>query len=80
MNYPEDLNHRVAKVLTEEIAPLLQMDGGQIELIDFEEGVVRLRLKGSCGACPTSIMAVILGMEEELRRRIPEIEYLELVP
>jgi Fe-S cluster biogenesis protein NfuA len=56
------------------------MDGGQIELIDFEEGVVRLRLKGSCGACPTSIMAVILGMEEELRRRIPEIEYLELVP
>jgi Fe-S cluster biogenesis protein NfuA len=80
MNYPDDLNHRVAKVLTEEIAPLLQMDGGQIELIDFEEGVVRLRLKGSCGACPTSIMAVILGMEEELRRRIPEIEYLELVP
>jgi Fe-S cluster biogenesis protein NfuA len=80
MNYPDDLNHRVTKVLTEEIAPLLQMDGGQIELIDFEEGVVRLRLKGSCGACPTSIMAVILGMEEELRRRIPEIEYLELVP
>ena len=74
------VNHRVAMVLTEEIAPLLQMDGVQIELIDFQEGVVRLRLKGSCGTCLTSIMAFIMGMEEELRRRIPEIEYLEIVP
>ncbi len=80
MNYPDDLNHRLATVLTEEIAPLLQMDGGQIELIDFQQGVVRLRLKGSCGACPTSTLAAIMGIEEELRRRIPGVEYLEVVP
>jgi Fe-S cluster biogenesis protein NfuA len=80
MNSPPDLKSRVMKFLADDVAPLLQMDGGYIELVDVQDGIAQVRLHGSCGACPTSILAVIMGMEQELRRRIPEIEYLEVVP
>jgi Fe-S cluster biogenesis protein NfuA len=74
------LRERVARVMAEEVAPLLQMDGSDIEVLGVEDGVVRVRLHGPCGCCPGSIQAVIMGIEEELRRRIPEIEYLEAAP
>jgi Fe-S cluster biogenesis protein NfuA len=56
------------------------MDGTAIEVLDVDEGVVRIRLHGGCGACPSSIMTILMGLEQELRQRIPEIEYLEAVP
>lgn len=74
------LRERVARVLAEEVGPAMQMDGAAIELIDVTEGVVQVRLHGGCGGCPSSIMTVIMGLEQELRRRVPEIEYLEAVP
>ncbi|HEY1337223.1 MAG TPA: NifU family protein [Bryobacteraceae bacterium] len=74
------LKQRVARVVAEEVAPLLQMDGGGIEVVAVEEGVVQVRLNGACGCCPASVQAVILGIEDELRRRVPEVEYLEAVP
>lgn len=75
-----DLKARVAKVLAEEVGPALDMDGTAIEVLDVSDGVVRLRLGGVCGHCPSSIHAAIMGIEEELRRRVPEVEYLEAVP
>jgi riboflavin kinase/FMN adenylyltransferase len=75
-----DLKSRMARFLMEEVAPVLQMDGGNIQLLDIQNGVARVRIQGGCGGCPSSIMTVIMGMEEEMRRRIPEIEYLEVVP
>lgn len=74
-----DLRQRVARVVAEEVAPLLGMDGGGIEVAAVEQGVVQVRLHGTCGCCPGSIQAVIMGMEEELRRRVPEVEYLEVI-
>jgi Fe-S cluster biogenesis protein NfuA len=74
------LKQRVARVVAEEVAPLLQMDGGGIEVVAVEEGVVQVRLNGVCGCCPASVQAVILGIEDELRRRVPEVEYLEAIP
>jgi Fe-S cluster biogenesis protein NfuA len=74
------LKERVARVLADEAAPALQMDGTAIEVLDVDEGVVRIRLHASCGACPSSIMTILMGLEQELRQRIPEIEYLEAVP
>ena len=74
-----DLRSRVARVLAEEVAPALQMDGGDIELIDVAGGVARVRLLGVCNGCPSTIMAVMMGIEEELRRRLPEVEYIEPV-
>ncbi len=75
-----DLKERVAHVLAEAVRPALQMDGGDIELVDIIDGVARVRLHGTCSGCPSTIMAVLMGIEQELRRHLPEIEYLEAVP
>jgi Fe-S cluster biogenesis protein NfuA len=80
MNPPDDLKSRVAQVLAEEVAPFLKIDGSQIELLDIQDGVARIRLHGSGDSCPTTIVAVIMGIEEELRRRFFEIEYLGVIP
>jgi len=76
----EDLQARVTRILAQEVKPILQMDGGDIEVIDINDGVVRVRLHGACGGCPTTVMAVIMSVEQELRKRVPEVEYLEAVP
>jgi Fe-S cluster biogenesis protein NfuA len=73
-----DLRERIAKTLAEEVLPALQMDGAAMEVIEVVEGVVRVRLHGTCGGCPSTVMAVILGVEQELRQRVPEVEYLEV--
>lgn len=75
-----DLRQRVARVVAEDVAPLLGMDGTSIEVVSVEDGVVQIRLNGACGCCPGSVQAVIMGIEEELRRRLLEVEYLELLP
>jgi Fe-S cluster biogenesis protein NfuA len=75
-----DLEQRVKHILHEEVLPALQMDGGWVELLSVEDGVVKVRLSGGCSGCPSTIQAVILGLEDELRRRVPEVEYLEAVP
>ncbi len=79
-NYADGLKAQVQRVLDEEIRPALEMDGGDLEVLDVSDGVVRVRLHGSCGGCPSTIMAIIMGVEQELRKRIPEVEYLEAVP
>ena len=76
----EPLKERITRLLAEEIGPALEMDGTAIEVLDVTDGVVRLRLTGVCGSCPSSIMAAVMGIEQELRRRLPEVEYLEAVP
>ena len=75
-----DLKERVAQVLSRQIAPALAMDGTQMEVLDVTDGVARIRLGGVCGSCPSSIMAVVMGIEQELRRLVPEVECLEAVP
>ncbi len=79
MSEPDDLKSRVARVLAEEVAPALQMDGGAVELLDVRDGVAQVRLHAGCSGCPSTLMAVITGLEQELRRRVPEIEYVEAV-
>jgi Fe-S cluster biogenesis protein NfuA len=56
------------------------MDGTALEVIDVDHGCVRVRLNGACAGCPASVMFLVRGMEEELRKRVPEVEYLEAVP
>ena len=80
MSQEDALRDRVAHVLAEEVAPALAMDGAGVEVLDINEGVVRVRLHGACTGCPSSIYAVVMGIEEELRRRIPEVRYLEVAP
>jgi Fe-S cluster biogenesis protein NfuA len=75
-----DLKEEVARVLAREVAPLLGMDGAGVEVVDVRDGVVQVRLPGACGGCPGSVQAVVFGIEEELRRRVRGVEYLEAVP
>ena len=74
------LKDRVAQVLAREVGPALSMDGTLLEVLDVEDGVARIRLNGVCGNCPSSIMAVVMGIEVELRRHLPEVAYIEAVP
>jgi len=77
---PEMLKARVAAVLRDEIAPALQMDGTEIEVLDATDGIIQLRLGSICSGCPATIQAVLFNLESELRQRVPEVEYLEMVP
>ena len=74
-----DVRARVQQALADEIAPALAMDGTQVEVLDVS-GVARLRVGGRCSGCPSTVMAVIMGLEHELRQRVPEIEYVEVSP
>ncbi len=56
------------------IRPMLQADGGNIELVDIEDGYVKVRLQGACGSCPASTMTLKMGVERILRQNLPEIK------
>ncbi len=68
----------VQKVL-ETIRPALQADGGDVELVDVEGGVVKVRLTGACGCCPMATMTLKGGIEATLKREIPAVERVEQV-
>ena len=61
------------------IRPMLQADGGDVELIDVLDGVVTVRLQGACGGCPMSQMTLKDGIEKFVRSEIPEIVSVESV-
>jgi len=76
----DDLKSRVQEVLKREVAPALDMDGTKLEVLDVSHGCAQIRLGGICGTCPSSIMAAVMGIEEILRRCVPEVEYVEATP
>lgn len=58
-----------------QVRPMLQRDGGDIELVSVEEdGVVKVRLRGACGSCPMSTMTLKMGVEKYLKQHIPEVK------
>ncbi|MCU0539935.1 MAG: NifU family protein [Desulfobacterales bacterium] len=57
----------------DKIRPLLQKDGGDVELVDVREGVVTVRLTGACRGCPMSQMTLKNGIEKFLKKEIPEV-------
>jgi Fe-S cluster biogenesis protein NfuA len=63
-----------------EIGNALRMDGGDIELVDVVDNVVKVRLKGACAGCPFSQMTIKNFVEKELKKSIPEVEKVEAVP
>jgi Fe-S cluster biogenesis protein NfuA len=75
----ETVTERVQKSL-EELRPKLQADGGDIELLGVEEGIVKVKLRGACAGCPMSAMTLQWGVENFLKKKIPEIVKVEAVP
>jgi Fe-S cluster biogenesis protein NfuA len=68
------MRDRVEKAL-DKIRPMLAADGGNVELIDVtQDGVVKLRLTGTCGCCPMSQMTLKMGVEKIIRQDVPEIK------
>ncbi len=56
-----------------EMRPNIQMDGGDIELVSFKEGVVSVRLKGACVTCPLSLYTLKMGIEERLKEKLSDV-------
>jgi Fe-S cluster biogenesis protein NfuA len=69
---------RIQEVL-EEIRPALQADGGDVEFIDYNDGIVTVRMKGACGNCPMSLMTLKNGIEARMKARIPEVQSVESI-
>ena len=68
-----DVRERVQSVINL-IRPAVQADGGDIELVDVtSEGVVQIRFHGACHGCPSSTMTLHMGIERNLREKVPEI-------
>ncbi len=63
----------------EQIRPSLQADGGDIELVDVTDGVVRVRLKGACSGCPMSQMTMTQGVERIVKQMVPDVQRVEAV-
>ena len=67
------------KEALEEIKPKIQADGGDIELVGIENGVVKVRLKGACVGCPMSALTLKQGVERLIKQKIPEVKSVEAV-
>lgn len=64
----------------EEIRPMLQKDGGDVELVEVtDDGVVKVKLKGTCSHCAMSIITLKMGIEGYLKKNIPEVKEVESV-
>lgn len=61
----------------DEMRPYLMADGGNVELVEIDGPIVKLRLQGACGSCPSSNMTLKMGIERRLREIIPEIAEVE---
>jgi Fe-S cluster biogenesis protein NfuA len=73
------LFNRVQQVL-DTIRPNVQADGGDIELVDIVDGVVQIRLAGSCVGCMYSMMTLQAGIERMLKEQVPEVKAVEALP
>jgi Fe-S cluster biogenesis protein NfuA len=65
------------KAVLEKIRPQLQADGGDVELVSIEDGLVKVRLQGACAGCPMSQMTLRNGIERILKQEIPEVKAVE---
>lgn len=74
----EEMLEEVEAVL-ETLRPALMQDGGNVELVDIDDGVVKLRLVGSCSSCSSSIMTLKMGIERALKKAIPMVRCIESV-
>jgi Fe-S cluster biogenesis protein NfuA len=68
---------KIKQLLEDHVKPAVEMDGGAIDFKSFEEGVVTVMMKGSCSGCPSSTMTLKAGIENLLKRMIPEVEAVE---
>lgn len=76
---PDDLRGRVADALRR-AAPELGLDPAELEVVAVEGGIASVRLAGACASCPATIPMLLTGLEDEVRKSVPEVEIIEAVP
>jgi Fe-S cluster biogenesis protein NfuA len=74
-----ELTTENVETVLDEMRPYLMSDGGNVELVELEGPIVKLRLQGACGSCPSSAMTLRMGIERRLKEMIPEIAEIEQV-
>jgi Fe-S cluster biogenesis protein NfuA len=72
------MKEKIEKAL-DKIRPSLMADGGNVELVDVDNGIVKVKLTGACGGCPMSQMTLKMGIERVLKQEIPEITEVQSV-
>ena len=74
-----DIENKIRAILDEYVKPAVEQDGGAIAFDSFEDGVVTVILQGSCSGCPSSTMTLKAGIENLLKRMLPEVTTVEAV-
>lgn len=69
-----DVVKRIKELLENYVKPAVEMDGGAISYMDYNEGIVKLALQGSCSGCPSSMITLKAGIEGMMKRMIPEVK------
>lgn len=69
----EQIKEKVIEVINQ-VRPYLQRDGGDVELVSVDDGVVKVRLKGACSGCPMATVTLKQGIERSLKQAIPEVK------
>jgi Fe-S cluster biogenesis protein NfuA len=73
------MKDKVEAVL-KKVRPMLEADGGDVELVEVtKDGVVKVKLTGACGCCPMSQMTLKMGIEQLLKKEVPEVKSVESV-
>ena len=67
------------QAVIDNIRPMLQADGGDVELVAVEDGVVKVRLQGACKGCPMSQMTLKNGIEKYMKKEVPQVDRVEAV-
>ncbi|GBP10201.1 NFU1 iron-sulfur cluster scaffold homolog, mitochondrial [Eumeta japonica] len=75
----DDIVMMIKELLDSRIRPTVQKDGGDIIFMGYDEGIVKLKLQGSCSSCPSSIVTLKNGVENMLQFYIPEVKGVEQV-
>ncbi|MDO9070827.1 MAG: NifU family protein [Deltaproteobacteria bacterium] len=70
---------KLVELALEKIRPMLQRDGGDIELVEVNDGVVKVRLTGACKGCPMSQMTLKQGVEKLLLKEVPGLKEVQAV-
>ena len=73
------MREKIEEAINSKIRPLLQADGGDIELVDVDGGTVKVRLTGACAGCPAAAITLQAGVERILKEAVPEVEQVVAV-
>ena len=67
------LTHENVEKVLDELRPFLMADGGNVEVVELDGPIVKVRLQGACGSCPSTTLTLKMGIERKMREAIPEV-------